>query len=47
MLELGAGIGRFTADFAEKAGHLVTMDLIESLIKKVNLISHAQGINIL
>lgn len=35
VLELGAGIGRFTSELAQKAGQLVAMDFIESVIKKV------------
>lgn len=35
VLELGAGIGRFTGDLAEKAGELVAVDFIEEVIKKV------------
>ncbi|XP_024022153.1 phosphomethylethanolamine N-methyltransferase [Morus notabilis] len=34
VLELGAGIGRFTSELAQKAGQLVAMDFIESVIKK-------------
>ncbi|XP_057747668.1 phosphomethylethanolamine N-methyltransferase-like [Arachis stenosperma] len=34
VLELGAGIGRFTGELAEKAGQLVALDFIESAIKK-------------
>ncbi|WMV35240.1 hypothetical protein MTR67_028625 [Solanum verrucosum] len=34
VLELGAGIGRFTGDLAEKAGELVAVDFIEEVIKK-------------
>lgn len=35
VLELGAGIGRFTGDLAEKAGQVLALDFIESVIKKV------------
>lgn len=35
VLELGAGIGRFTAELAQKAGQLVALDFIDSVIKKV------------
>lgn len=35
VLELGAGIGRFTGDLAEKAGELVAVDFIEEVTKKV------------
>ncbi|CAB4281395.1 unnamed protein product [Prunus armeniaca] len=34
VLELGAGIGRFTAELAQKAGQLVALDFIDSVIKK-------------
>ncbi|CAL0312360.1 unnamed protein product [Lupinus luteus] len=34
VLELGAGIGRFTSELAPKAGHLLALDFIESAIKK-------------
>lgn len=34
VIELGAGIGRFTSELAQKAGQLVAMDFIESVIKK-------------
>ncbi|XVF53789.1 hypothetical protein PTKIN_Ptkin05aG0127100 [Pterospermum kingtungense] len=34
ILELGAGIGRFTGEFAQKAGHVIALDFIESIIKK-------------
>ncbi|KAF2309103.1 hypothetical protein GH714_000501 [Hevea brasiliensis] len=34
VLELGAGIGRFTGKLAQKAGQLVAVDFIESVIKK-------------
>ncbi|KAL0415745.1 UNVERIFIED_CONTAM: Phosphoethanolamine N-methyltransferase 1 [Sesamum latifolium] len=34
VLELGAGIGRFTGELAKKAGELVALDFIESVIKK-------------
>lgn len=39
MLELGAGIGRFTGELAQKAGQLIAMDFIESVIKKVTTFS--------
>ena len=35
MLELGAGIGRFTGELAKTAGHVLALDFIESVIKKV------------
>ncbi|XP_015966916.1 phosphomethylethanolamine N-methyltransferase [Arachis duranensis] len=34
VLELGAGIGRFTGELAKKAGQLLAVDFIESAIKK-------------
>ncbi|XP_040998869.1 phosphoethanolamine N-methyltransferase 1-like [Juglans microcarpa x Juglans regia] len=34
VLELGAGIGRFTGELAKKAGQLLALDFIESVIKK-------------
>ncbi|CAN0891459.1 Phosphoethanolamine N-methyltransferase [Linum grandiflorum] len=34
VLELGAGIGRFTGEIAKKAGQVVALDFIESVIKK-------------
>ncbi|XP_027341970.1 phosphoethanolamine N-methyltransferase-like isoform X2 [Abrus precatorius] len=34
VIELGAGIGRFTGELAEKAGQLLAVDFIESAIKK-------------
>ncbi|KAL3839016.1 hypothetical protein ACJIZ3_023607 [Penstemon smallii] len=34
VLELGAGIGRFTGELAKKAGELVALDFIENVIKK-------------
>lgn len=35
VLELGAGIGRFTGELAPKAGQLVAIDFIDSVIRKV------------
>ena len=35
MLELGAEIGRFTGELAKTAGHVLALDFIESVIKKV------------
>ncbi len=35
VLELGAGIGRFTGELAQKAGQLVALDLIDGEIGKV------------
>ncbi|XP_042403127.1 phosphomethylethanolamine N-methyltransferase-like isoform X1 [Zingiber officinale] len=34
VLELGAGIGRFTGELAKNAGHVLALDFIESVIKK-------------
>ncbi|XVE63972.1 hypothetical protein DITRI_Ditri07aG0063700 [Diplodiscus trichospermus] len=34
ILELGAGIGRFTGELAQKAGHVIALDFIEDVIKK-------------
>ncbi|EEE55232.1 hypothetical protein OsJ_03109 [Oryza sativa Japonica Group] len=34
VLELGAGIGRFTGELVKTAGHVLAMDFIESVIKK-------------
>ncbi|KAK6127617.1 hypothetical protein DH2020_038634 [Rehmannia glutinosa] len=34
VLELGAGIGRFTGEIAKKAGEVIALDFIESVIKK-------------
>ncbi|KAK7291349.1 hypothetical protein RIF29_06418 [Crotalaria pallida] len=34
VLELGAGIGRFTGELAQRAGQLLALDFIESAIKK-------------
>ncbi|XP_006655550.1 LOW QUALITY PROTEIN: phosphoethanolamine N-methyltransferase 1-like [Oryza brachyantha] len=34
VLELGAGIGRFTGELAKEAGHVLALDFIESVIKK-------------
>jgi len=34
-MELGAGIGRFTGELAKTAGHVLALDFIESVIKKV------------
>lgn len=40
VIELGAGIGRFTGELAQKAGQLVAVDFIESAIKKVIVLSN-------
>ncbi|XP_062118017.1 phosphoethanolamine N-methyltransferase 2 [Humulus lupulus] len=34
VVELGAGIGRFTGELAQKAGQLIALDFIEDVIKK-------------
>jgi phosphoethanolamine N-methyltransferase len=34
VIELGAGIGRFTGELAETAGHVVAMDFMDNLIEK-------------
>lgn len=34
ILELGAGIGRFTGELAKKAGQVLALDFIDSVIKK-------------
>ncbi|GAA0144799.1 methyltransferase [Lithospermum erythrorhizon] len=34
ILELGAGIGRFTGELAKKAGQLIALDFIDNVIKK-------------
>lgn len=36
VLELGAGIGRFTSELAKTAGQVIALDFIESVIKKVD-----------
>ena len=36
VLELGAGIGRFTGELAKEAGHVIALDFIDSVIKKVS-----------
>lgn len=40
VIELGAGIGRFTGELAQKAGQLIAVDFIESAIKKVIALSY-------
>ena len=40
VLELGAGIGRFTGELAKEAGHLLAVDFIDSVLKKVRLSRH-------
>jgi ubiquinone/menaquinone biosynthesis C-methylase UbiE len=39
VLELGAGIGRFTGELAKEAGHVLALDFIESVIKKVKFLT--------
>ncbi|CAJ1936602.1 unnamed protein product [Sphenostylis stenocarpa] len=39
VIELGAGIGRFTGELAQKAGQLLAVDFIESAIKKNDCIN--------
>ncbi|XVF30011.1 hypothetical protein REPUB_Repub16aG0020500 [Reevesia pubescens] len=34
VLELGAGIGRFTGELAQKVGHVIALESIEGVIKK-------------
>jgi SAM-dependent methyltransferase len=38
VLELGAGIGRFTGELAKTAGNVLALDFIENAIKKVLVI---------
>ncbi|XP_059642006.1 phosphomethylethanolamine N-methyltransferase-like [Cornus florida] len=46
VLELGAGIGRFTGELAKKAGHVLALDFIESVIKKNESINgHYKNVN--
>jgi SAM-dependent methyltransferase len=40
VLELGAGIGRFTGELAQKAGELIALDFIDNVIKKVYYFIH-------
>ena len=35
VVELGAGIGRFTGELAKKAGQVLALDFIDNVIKKV------------
>ena len=35
MIELGAGLGRFTANFSERCKHVLAVDFIEKLIEQV------------
>ncbi|KAF5730309.1 phosphoethanolamine N-methyltransferase 1 isoform X1 [Tripterygium wilfordii] len=48
ILELGAGIGRFTGELAKKAGHVIALDFIESVIKKnENINGHYKNVKFL
>lgn len=42
VMELGAGIGRFTGELAQKAGQLIAMDFIDNVIKKVLLLTRTR-----
>lgn len=45
VLELGAGIGRFTGELAQKAGQVLALDFIEGAIKKnENLNGHYKNV---
>ena len=35
---MGAGIGRFTGELAQKAGQLLALDFIDAVIKKVTFV---------
>jgi ubiquinone/menaquinone biosynthesis C-methylase UbiE len=45
VIELGAGIGRFTGELAKSAGHVLAMDFMENLIKKVIVTRNLAGIS--
>ncbi|PON62196.1 Methyltransferase domain containing protein [Parasponia andersonii] len=46
VVDLGAGIGRFTSEFSQKANQVVAIDFIESVIKKNEKINgHYKNIN--
>ncbi|CAL9240548.1 unnamed protein product [Arabidopsis halleri] len=48
VLEFGAGIGRFTTNLAHKAGQLIAVDFIESVIKKnQNINGHYKNVKFL
>ncbi|XVF12206.1 hypothetical protein REPUB_Repub08aG0094700 [Reevesia pubescens] len=48
ILELGAGIGRFTGELAQKAGHVIALDFIEGVIKKnENINGHYKNVKFL
>lgn len=35
MVELGAGVGRFTAELAQRAAQVIAVDFVEDVIRKV------------
>ena len=35
MVELGAGIGRFTSELAQRAAQVIAVDFVEDVIRKV------------
>ncbi|NP_001307897.2 phosphoethanolamine N-methyltransferase 1 isoform X1 [Zea mays] len=43
ILELGAGIGRFTGELAKTSGHVFAVDFVESVIKKNGSINDHYG----
>lgn len=47
VLELGAGIGRFTSELAKEADQLIAVDFIDSVIKKVSIYISLQWLNFL
>lgn len=47
VLELGAGIGRFTSELAKEADQLIAVDFIDSVIKKVCIYISLQWLNFL
>ncbi|KAE8667762.1 Phosphoethanolamine N-methyltransferase [Hibiscus syriacus] len=48
ILELGAGIGRFTGELAKKAGHVIALDFIENVIKQNEKINgHCKNVQFL
>lgn len=38
VIELGAGVGRFTGELANEAGQVLALDFIDNVIKKVKCI---------
>lgn len=40
VVELGAGIGRFTGELARTAGHVLAVDFMEGLIEQVGQAAH-------